>query len=159
MPILPQIQLARNIATSAHKGQLDKIKVPYIEHPAMVAHLVQLLPDFATVDPATREAAICAAWLHDVIEDTPVTADSLEAVGFSGDVVRAVVALTRTVHVAPDDYYTRIRSGTVAKLVKTADIASNLSPERVAQLDPVTRETCTRTPTVPTARTTRACWC
>ena len=42
MLMSPEIALARGIATSAHRGQVDKIKAPYIEHPAMVAGLVQL---------------------------------------------------------------------------------------------------------------------
>jgi hypothetical protein len=139
MLVTPGIELARHIATSAHRGQLDKIKVPYIEHPAMVARLVQLLPDFARLDTAAREAAVCVAWLHDIIEDTTVTADALAAVGFAPAVVTAVVAMTRTVHVGPDDYYVTIRSDTVARVVKTADIASNLAPERVSRLDAATK--------------------
>lgn len=135
-----EISLAHGIAVGAHAGQLDKIKAPYIEHPEMVASLVQLLPDFTAADPSTQEAAVCAAWLYDVIEDTPVTADELAAAGLSPEVVAAVVALTRTPDVQPDDYYAAIRVQPVAKLVKTADLASNLAPERVAQLDTATRE-------------------
>jgi len=135
MLMTPPIELARDIATSAHRGQVDKINAPYIEHPAMVAFLVQLLPDFAAADASVQEAAVCAAWLHDTVEDTEVTADSLTAVGLAPNVVTAVVALTRTPQVEPDEYYARIRSDAVALLVKTADLASNLMPERVARLD------------------------
>ena len=59
--------------------------------------------------------------------------------GLSPDVVTAVVALTRTRRVEPDEYYATIRNEPIAKLVKIADLASNLAPERVARLDAATR--------------------
>jgi hypothetical protein len=78
--------------------------------------------------------------LHDTVEDTEVTADSLTTVGFAPRIVTSVVALTRTPQVEPDAYYAMIRSDAVALLVKTADLASNLAPERVARLDSDRRE-------------------
>lgn len=80
-----------------------------------------------------------AAWLHDVVEDTDETAASLRDAGIPARAVEAVVALTRTDAVAPDNYYAVFRTLPVARLVKTADLASNLAPERVAQLDGPTR--------------------
>lgn len=136
----PQIEQARAIATRAHDGQVDKIGAPYITHPAMVAAFVQALPDFAAQPPSVQEDAIAAAWLHDVIEDTGETEGSLAAAGISPAAVEAVVALTRTEDVPLDDYYGTIRSLPLARLVKTADLASNLAPERVAKLDEATRE-------------------
>ena len=139
MQISTQVDQARETATRAHHGQHDKIGVPYIEHPAMVAALVQALPSFAAADAEMQEDAVAAAWLHDVVEDTDETAERLRAAGISARAVEAVVALTRTTDVAEDDYYAGIRTSPVALLVKTADVASNLAPERVAQLDDATR--------------------
>ena len=133
------IDTARGIAETAHTGQVDKIGAPYIQHPAMVADLVQRLPGYLDADPDTRQDAVVAAWLHDVIEDTPTTADDLRGAGLSDRSVDAVVALTRTKDVPPDDYYATITAQPVALLVKTADLASNLAPDRVAQLDDATR--------------------
>ena len=106
----------------------------------MVAALVQALPGFGTADAAVQEDAVVAAWLHDVVEDTDETAETLRADGISERAVEAVVALTRTDEVPADDYYATIATLPVALLVKTADVASNLAPERVAQLDEVTRK-------------------
>jgi len=128
------IDVARGIAERAHTGQVDKIGAPYIEHPAMVVDLVQRLPGYLAADPDTREDAVVAAWLHDVIEDSPTTADDLRHAGLTHRAVNAVVALTRTEDVAPDDHYATITTKPVALLVKTADLASNLAPHRVAQL-------------------------
>ena len=135
-----EIDTARAIATRAHEGQTDKIGKPYIGHPAQVADLVTRLPGYAEVDEGVQRDAVVAAWLHDVIEDTPVTADDLLAAGLAGRAVGAVVALTRTDEVPDDDYYDGVRANAVALLVKTADIASNLDPRRTAQLDDTKRE-------------------
>lgn len=96
--------------------------------------LVQRLPAFAATDPGVQRDAVVAAWLHDVIEDTDVTAADLLARGLPHRAVEAVMALTRTPHVAPEDYYATVTTLPVAHLVKAADVASNLEPSRVAQL-------------------------
>lgn len=133
------IDTARSMAEHAHAGQVDKIGKPYIQHPAMVADLVQRLPGYLSADAGTREDAVVAAWLHDVIEDSSTTAADLRKAGLTDRAVDAVVALTRTSEVTPDEYYALIATTPVALLVKTADLASNLTPDRVAQLDEPTR--------------------
>ena len=100
---------------------------------------VEALPEFATLDERTQSDDVAAAWLHDVIEDTDETVESLRAAGISTRAVSAVVALTKTDTVGEDDYYIGIRALPVALLVKTADLTSNLAPERVAELDEHTR--------------------
>ena len=64
MTTLPQ---AYAFAARAHTGQFRKGvgQVPYINHPCAVAALVD--------KAGGGEAAIVAAVLHDVVEDTPVT--------------------------------------------------------------------------------------
>ena len=135
-----QVEIARIIATRAHEGQLDKIGAPYILHPQMVAASVQSLPAFAESDDQTQQDVLAAAWLHDVVEDTAETPQSLRAQGISDRAVEAVVALTRNTEIPPDDYYATIKAVPIALMVKTADLASNLAPERVAELDDESRE-------------------
>jgi (p)ppGpp synthase/HD superfamily hydrolase len=56
---------AREFAFAAHAGQLRKYtNENYIVHPAAVAELVRSVPH--------TEAMICAAWLHDTVEDCGV---------------------------------------------------------------------------------------
>lgn len=124
--LLDQVELARRIATRAHAGQTDKAGRPYIDHPRRVAARVNDL----------REQA--AAWLHDVIEDTTVTAARLLEEGIDDDVVSAVELLTRIGDDA--DYYARIAADPIAREVKLADIADNTDPVRTALLDPATRD-------------------
>lgn len=66
---------AERIAREAHEGQFDKAGRPYVEHPARVAAWA------ARLDPDAPSAVIEAAWLHDVLEDTPFTRDDLAALG------------------------------------------------------------------------------
>jgi predicted dehydrogenase len=134
------INTAREIATRAHRGQRDKIGDPYIRHPEAVAALVQLLPTFQAAEPGVRTDIVAAGWLHDVIEDTAETADSLLDAGISSTAVEAVLALTRRDEVAEDEYYAGIAESPIARMVKIADIASNLSPDRTARLDAEPRE-------------------
>lgn len=125
-----QVALAMSIAEEAHRGQVDKLGCEYIKHPAAVA---------AQFDPLAETVEHCAAWLHDVIEDTPIDADELRSRGVRDDVIEVVELLTRR-RDDGDAYYERIAAHPAARAVKLADIRHNTDPARVAQLDDATRE-------------------
>ena len=62
---------ALEFATKAHGDQMRKYsKEPYIEHPKRVAEIVRTVPH--------NSEMICAAYLHDVVEDTPVEIEEIE---------------------------------------------------------------------------------
>ena len=124
-------QLARSyaIASIAHRGQVDKNGEPYIRHVRRVAERI----------PVERWVARCVAVLHDTIEDSDMTADDLFRAGLHRDIIDPVELLTRTNDVPSAVYYERIRTSPVALMVKLADLNDNLDPDRVAQLDEVTR--------------------
>ena len=61
----PMTIRALKIAYDAHAGQLDHSGIPYIFHPY---HLAEQMDD---------EISCTVALLHDVIEDTAVTAEEL----------------------------------------------------------------------------------
>ena len=63
--IMASIEKALQIAARAHEGQKDKDGQPYILHPLRVMNAVE--------DEPVKVVAV----LHDVIEDTSVTADDL----------------------------------------------------------------------------------
>jgi (p)ppGpp synthase/HD superfamily hydrolase len=119
---------AITIATAAHDGQVDKSGRPYIGHPLRVMASV------------TGEHAQMAAVLHDVIEDTSVTASDLLARGCPAVVVDAVVALSHLPGEPQEDYLRRVAADPLAVTVKRADIADNLSPARLARLDAETQD-------------------
>lgn len=123
------VSVARQLATEAHAGQVDKVGEPYINHPARVA---------ARSARAGVEAE-AAGWVHDVVEDTTVTLDELRVAGLSESVVAAVDALTRRDGEAPEEYYRRVAGDRLARIVKCADLADNSNPRRLARLDADTR--------------------
>ena len=78
---------ARVFATAAHEGQVRKYTgEPYIVHPYEVAELIRGLPNHTP-------AMLAAAWLHDVVEDTPVTIGEIR-VHFGPEVGDLVEMLT-----------------------------------------------------------------
>ncbi len=60
---------AYNLADSAHSSQIRKSGTPYITHPLAVAHIV--------ADMQMDTDSICAALLHDVVEDTEYTSEDI----------------------------------------------------------------------------------
>lgn len=69
-----------------HKGQMRKSGEPYYHHLLEVAYILASLQS----GPAT----ICAGFLHDVIEDTEVSEEEIEA-KWGGDVAKIVISLTK----------------------------------------------------------------
>ena len=114
---------------SDHVGnrKLSKSGKPYIGHPVRVMNRVE------------GEHERMAAVLHDVIEDTHVTADDLRAAGCPERVVTAVVALSHRSGEPQADYLARVAVDPIAAVVKRADIADNLSPARFSRLDEATQ--------------------
>ena len=114
-----QTRKAMQIAYRAHHGQVDKSGVPYLYHPI---HLAEQMND---------EVTVTAALLHDVLEDSPMTAEELRAAGISQQAVDAVVLLTRPAERPYLDYVERIRSNPIARAVKCADLRHNCDPSRL----------------------------
>ena len=114
---------AMRIAYDAHQGQFDKCGVPYVFHPV---HLAEQM---------TTEKTCCAALLHDVLEDTDITADQLREMGMPIDVVFAVQLLTHGPDVDYMDYVRGIKPNAIAKAVKLADLEHNSD---LSRLDRVT---------------------
>jgi (p)ppGpp synthase/HD superfamily hydrolase len=120
------LQDAIALAEFAHRNQQDKAGMPYIDHPKRVLATVQAMGG----KPYVQMAAV----LHDVVEDTVITLDMLEALGFSPAVVLLVDLLTRRDTVDSDLYYAQIRENPDAVLIKAADIRDNTAPWRLSYL-------------------------
>ena len=106
-------ELAFEIAKTAHAGQTDKAGLDYILHPLQVA-----------AEMATDEEK-AVALLHDIIEDTDVTASELLAKGLSVAVVEAVEALTKKTDQNYADYLAEVKKNGLATAVKLADLKHN----------------------------------
>lgn len=74
-------------------------------------------------------AEFCVAMLHDVIENTGITAQDLLDEGVPQVIVDAVVTLTKKPSDSYVDYLIRVKENDIARRVKLADIATNLSDD------------------------------
>lgn len=111
---------AIEIAARGHRGQYDKAGKPYILHPLRVM-----------VSLETEEEMICAV-LHDVIEDTNITAADLLKEGFSPAVIDAILSVTK----CDDDkdyfdFIMRAKANPIGRRVKMADLNDNLNLSRI----------------------------
>ena len=127
------LDAARQIGRLAHAEQVRKGSgEPYLNHLHRVAMRVE----------GWRAKTI--AYLHDLIEDTPVTGLTLEQLGFPRDIISDVVALSRGwVLDTTSDSFTAPREETYfefiertirdgsndALLVKLADLQDNLNDD------------------------------
>jgi (p)ppGpp synthase/HD superfamily hydrolase len=121
------VEKARVFATAAHGAvaQLRKYtNEPYIVHPAEVASIVRSVPH--------TDEMVAAAWLHDVVEDTGVTNETIRA-EFGDKVAELVGWLT---DVSRPDHGNRAARKAVdrahsasapaeAQTIKYADLISN----------------------------------
>ncbi|MCP4875956.1 MAG: bifunctional (p)ppGpp synthetase/guanosine-3',5'-bis(diphosphate) 3'-pyrophosphohydrolase [Gammaproteobacteria bacterium] len=130
------ISKAKKFARHAHEtiGQRRKYTdQPYIVHPRAVAKLVSSVTD--------DEAMICAAWLHDVVEDTVVTIDDIRT-EFGEDVATLVDHLSDVSRLEDGNRETRKRidlehtktASARAKTVKLADLIDNT--RSIVKFDP-----------------------
>ena len=137
---------AITIAAAAHKKQYDKNGAPYILHP------LRMLQQAITKD-LPRSVQIVAV-LHDIVEDTEWTHETLAAEGFGADVLEALTLVTKQ----PDEedkkgedtgyqkFVDRIcaasgPSGSIARHVKLLDLEDNMN---VLRYDDVTEKVCKR---------------
>jgi (p)ppGpp synthase/HD superfamily hydrolase len=127
-------QLAGLLSQYYHAGQLDKAGKKYWKHPKRVAKLVQEFPGFARFSPHEQEVAVCAAFLHDVIEDCDVSPQDLTAHGFSPDIVQTVMLVSKNIETPAGGYLERIAADPIARAVKVSEVADNSSHKRQARL-------------------------
>ena len=118
------LEKAMMLAAKGHMGQLDKGGRPYILHPTRV------MLSCKTIEEKT------VAMMHDLLEDTDITAEDLRKEGFSDEVVGAVVCLTKTEGEDYTDYIERICQNKLAARVKLADLKDNMDLNRLPGLTP-----------------------
>ncbi len=81
------VQKAFNFAREAHRNQTRKSGEPYIIHPIAVALII-------ANELQLGAAPVCAAFLHDVVEDTPCTDETIQQ-EFGEDVAFLVKVVTK----------------------------------------------------------------
>jgi len=117
------IETSLHIALRAYAGKTDKAGREYILHPLRVMAKMK------------TELEMSAALLHDVIEDSEITADHLLAEGIPAEVVEAVQYLSRNENEEYPEFVARTKKNTLAAKVKIADIEDNIDVLRLTSLD------------------------
>lgn len=112
------------LAAKGHMGQLDKGGHPYILHP------VRVMLQCKTIEEKT------VAMLHDLLEDTEITAEDLRKEAFPEEVIEAVLCLTKTDGEDYTEYIERICKNKLAARVKLADLMDNMDLNRLPGLTP-----------------------
>ena len=92
-----RIRAAYGLARLAHSGQMRRDGSPYVTHCVAAADI--------SVDMGLDEDSVCAALLHDVVEDTQLThADIARQFGEAvADIVEGVTKLTRVQYTSKED--------------------------------------------------------
>ena len=117
----------RELARDAHGGQTDRQGRDYF-----TAHLE---PIAARLE-AYGELAVMGGLLHDILEDTTVTADDLRRRGVPHEVIAAVEAVSKREGESYDDLIARAAAHPLGRLVKLADNAHNLATnDELAETD------------------------
>ena len=80
------LRRAFDFAAEQHRGQFRQSGEPYLSHPLEVAHLL--------ADMRLDVTALCAALLHDVVEDTKIPIEQIRE-RFGEDVSRLVAGVTK----------------------------------------------------------------
>lgn len=80
------------------------------------------------------EAEMAVALLHDVIEDSDITAQDLMDAGIPADVVEAVQMLTKQDGESYMAFIDRVKLNPLAAKVKKADIEDNINVLRLAKV-------------------------
>ena len=113
--------LAEALACYAHRGQRDKAGRDYIEHPRAVA------AQLATEEEKT------VGFLHDILEDTFVTEETLRNL-FGDRITDAVCAMTHRSEESYEAYIRRLGENPLARTVKLADLAHNMDLSRLPRV-------------------------
>ena len=122
---MDDIDKAIKVACNAHAGQMDKAGKPYILHP------LRLMMKFNNA----QEQVV--AVLHDVVEDSDMTLESLASAGFSELIVDALDCLSKRGGEDYEDFIKRISPNELARKIKIEDIKDNLDLTRMESINSV----------------------
>jgi hypothetical protein len=129
------IEKAARLSRQWHEGQLDKAGKDYWTHPARVAANLRTLLGMSELSEMQEESAVCAAYLHDVVEDCGVTPDELSDQGFSKETIAAILLVSKNHGFTNiEDYCARITEDPIARIEKLADLSDNCNLQRQSEL-------------------------
>ncbi len=116
------IEKSLEIALKAHSGQRDKAGKTYLLHPLRIMAKME------------TEEEMAVALLHDVIEDSDITAEDLIKAGIPESVTDAVSLLSKLKGETYDQFMDRVLQNSLASKVKKADIEDNINVLRLTSV-------------------------
>jgi (p)ppGpp synthase/HD superfamily hydrolase len=139
--LLTKLSEAIDIARKVHEGQYDKAHQPYFMHPEAVSRIVS---EIIRSQPEPSESFMIQAkivsYLHDVIEDSSVTAGYLREKEIPEECVTAIEILTKKKGQDYMEYLSEIKRNKLARVVKIADMMHNSDLSRLRQITDVDRK-------------------
>lgn len=122
------MEAVRTFVREAHLGQVDKLGRDYYH-----AHILPIAAGASLFGEQAEKAAL----LHDILEDTEVTANDLLARGIEPEIVSAVQSVSRLATESYEELIGRAMVHPIGKIVKLVDNAWNiLSNPDLAKRDP-----------------------
>lgn len=113
------IDEALTLVANKFKGVTDKDGEPYVMHCLRVM--------MGTEHPHAQLVGL----MHDLVEDTDVTLEDLQSLGFPPEVVEGVTLVTHEDSISYTDYVVRLSHNEIARQVKLSDLRDNSSITRV----------------------------
>jgi (p)ppGpp synthase/HD superfamily hydrolase len=115
---------AKKFAQEKHKNQKRKDGITlHFDH---LEGVVNRLKNLGVTD----KEVLCAAWLHDIIEDTDITFDQINE-RFGREIAVIVLSLSKDQNISKKDretqYINQLKDASIqAKIIKLCDISANL---------------------------------
>ena len=122
---MESLEKAIQIVTKEFAGVIDKGGNPYILHCLAVMEGVEYL----------GSSVMCAAVLHDLVEDTDWTEEALRKEGFPEDIIDMVLICTKKKDDEYFDYIARVSKKPETRAIKISDLRHNMKIERLIELD------------------------
>lgn len=122
---MSNLDTAIAISSRVHTGQVDKADQPYILHPLRVMLKFQ------------SEHERIVAVLHDVIEDSEISLDDLERLGFSATIIEAIDCLTKRAEETYEEFISRVSLNDLARKIKIEDIKDNMDLTRIDSINDI----------------------
>lgn len=122
---MESLEKAIHIVTKEFAGVIDKGGNPYILHCLAVMEGVEYL----------GPSVMCAAVLHDLVEDTDWTEKALRKEGFPENIIEMILLCTKKKDDVYFDYIERVSKKPETRAIKISDLRHNMKTERLKELD------------------------
>ena len=118
------LELAKFVSENSHKNQIDKAGIDYF-----AGHIQ------AVVNGVTTNKEKIVAYLHDTVEDTPLTIERIKEL-LGEEIGEAVFAITKSKDgsLSYDDYIERVKANPLARAVKISDLKHNMDLSRLEKV-------------------------